>query len=373
MTIVTPNRFDLTYTEDGKLVDFLTGDELVPTPEEHVRQRFLRVLHFEYGYPKNVMRREVGIYHGHDLLRASDGAPVRADIVIYRSASACAKKDQGNFYLVVECKAPNITSGYNQLVSYIFSTSAEGGVWFNGSGADDEIQYFRRFHTPSSELREWIGIPRHNETWDALGRRRKADLLRPKDIRGLLRRCHNRIHGRGNDGDEEDLTMDMVRIFLAKAMDEESSSELPDFYCAPDEYESAAGRAVVAARVSALFETVKRANRDIFAEHERISVGSRAICDVVVELQDYQLLSELSAASDWDLMGHAYEQYTSVYLKRERGQYFTNRLAIDLLVSMVDPNYTDIILDPAGGSGGFLTGVMRYVRQGILSSPGSEI
>lgn len=46
-------------------------------------------------------------------------------------------------------------------------------------------------------------------------------------------------------------------------------------------------------------------------------------------------------------MGHAYEQYTSVYLKRERGQYFTNRLAIDLLVGMVDPDYMSIVLDPA--------------------------
>lgn len=373
MTIISPDHFDLSFSDDGKLIDFLSGDELDPTPEERVRQRFLRVLHFEYGYPRNLMRREVGIYHGHDLLKDKDGSPVRADIVIYRSASACAKKDQGKFYLVVECKAPNITSGYNQLVSYIFSTSAEGGVWFNGSGADDEIQYFRRFHTPSSELKEWIGVPRHNEPWDALGRRRKADLLRPKDIRGLLRRCHNRIHGRGNDGDEEDLTMDMVRIILAKAMDEESSSELPDFYCAPDEYEDPAGRKVVAERINVLFETVKKANPDIFADHEKISVGPRAICDVVVELQDYQLLSELSAAADWDLMGHAYEQYTSVYLKRERGQYFTNRLAIDLLVGMVDPNYMDVVLDPAGGSGGFLTGVMRYVRQGILGTSGSDI
>jgi type I restriction enzyme M protein len=94
---------------------------------------------------------------------------------------------------------------------------------------------------------------------------------------------------------------------------------------------------------------VKRANTDVFTTYERITVGPRAVADVVVELQDYQLLSELGAAQDWDLIGHAYEQYTSVYLKREKGQYFTNRLAVDLLVQIVNPDYMSTVLDPAGG------------------------
>jgi type I restriction enzyme M protein len=124
----------------------------------------------------------------------------------------------------------------------------------NGSGEDDEVQYFRRFSEPSSELKEWIGIPRYREAWDSLGRRKKADLLRPKDINGLLRRCHNKLHGRGNDGEEEDLTMDMVRIMLAKAMDEESTEPLPHFYCTAEEYTSADGIKAVAELVKKLFE-----------------------------------------------------------------------------------------------------------------------
>jgi type I restriction-modification system DNA methylase subunit len=370
---VNTTLFDIELNQDGKIVDFLSGMALDPKPEERVRQRYLRVLHYEYKYPKDVMRREVHVQHGSDVLKDKHGNPIRADIVIYRSVQACQKNDQGKFYLVVECKAPSETDGYNQLASYIFNTSAEGGVWFNGSGEDDEVKYFRRFHSPNSELKEWIGIPRHSEAWDALGRRKKSELLQPKDIKGLLRRCHNRLHGRGNDSDEEDLTMDMVRIMLAKAMDEESTEPLPDFYCTAEEYTSPQGLRTVSERVASLFDNVKRANPDVFSAHERITVGPRAIADVVVELQDYQLLSDLGAARDWDLMGHAYEQYASIYLKRERGQYFTNRLAVDLLVTMVAPDYMDIVLDPAGGSGGFLTGVMRHVRNNIMQSSGSSI
>nr|MBW4040275.1 type I restriction enzyme HsdR N-terminal domain-containing protein [Acidobacteriota bacterium] len=255
-----PTLFEVEYNQDGKVIDFLSGMVLDVTPEERVRQRYLRILHYEYRYPKNVMRREVSIQHGSGVLKDKHGSPVRADIVIYRDALACTKNDQGKFYLVIECKAPSETDGHNQLVSYIFSTSAEGGVWFNGSGEDDEVKYFRRFSTPTSELKEWIGIPRSGDAWDSLGRRKKSELLRPKDIKGLLRRCHNRLHGRGNDGEEEDLAMDMVRIMLAKAMDEESTEPLTQFYCTADEYTSLTGIRTVSDRITGLFEEVKRAN-----------------------------------------------------------------------------------------------------------------
>jgi type I restriction-modification system DNA methylase subunit len=48
-------------------------------------------------------------------------------------------------------------------------------------------------------------------------------------------------------------------------------------------------------------------------------------------------------------------------------------LVIDLMVAILDPDYQDIILDPAGGSGGFLTGAMRYIRHKILTGSGTEI
>ena len=367
------DEFEVVVNEDGKIVDFLTAVLLDLTPEEHVRQRFLRILHFEYRYPKDHMRREVPIQSGSRELVDSSGSPIRADIVVYLDQEACSAKDQGRVLFVIECKAPTKNDGYSQLVSYIFNTSAEGGVWFNGSGDDDEIEYYRRLENPSVHLCSWIGVPRYGERWDALGRRRKSDLFRPKDIRGLLRRCHNRLYGRGTDSEEEDLTMDMVRIILAKAQDEEHSSDLPEFYCTPEEYQSRDGMDACAERVIGLFHIVRNLNSDVFSSHEEITVGHRAIADVVVELQDYQLLSDLNASQDWDIMGHAYEQYTATYLKRVSGQFFTNRLVIALMVSIVNPRYTDFVLDPAGGSGGFLTGVMRHVRHHILSGPGSLI
>lgn len=363
------DNFEVELNESGKIIDFLEGVVLESSPEEFVRQKFMRILHFEYQYSKNVLAREIAIYYGSKELKDQKGNPVRADIVVYKNPKARIEKDQGKIHFVVECKAPSETSGYNQLVSYIYNTSAEGGVWFNG----DVPLYYRRLSSPTNELIDWTGIPRKSEAWDALGRRKKKDLRRPKDIKGLLRRCHNKLHGRGVDGDEEDLTMDMVRLILAKAMDEEKSGEFCEFYCTPEEYRNENGRKDAANRIHALFKDVAKDNPDVFSKHEKISVGDRAVCDVVVELQGYRLLSDLHESTDWDIMGHAYEQYTATYLKRTRGQFFTNRLVINFLVEALDPNYQDIILDPAGGSGGFLTGAMRYVRKKILESSATHI
>ena len=362
------DKFDVQLNDEGRIVDFLSGDILENKPEEMVRQHYLRVLHYEYHYPKTQLAREVPIYYGRKELIDKNGNPVRADIVIYATAKAKEERNQGQIDLIVECKAPTETDGYNQLVSYVFNTSADGAVWFNGS-----IKYFRRLSHPKNELIDWTGIPRKGEAWDALGRRQKSDLIRPKDIKGLLRRCHNKLHGRGIDGDEEDLTMDMVRLILAKAIDEEKPAPLSDFYCTPEEYGTESGRKAVAVRIQALFKEVVAANPTVFSQEERITVGSRAICDVVTELQSYRMLSNLHDSSDWDVMGYAYEQYTATYLKRQQGQFFTNRLIIDLMVSIVKPDYQDIILDPAGGSGGFLTGAMRYIRRNIQTGTGTAI
>lgn len=215
------SEFDIEFAPDGRLIDLLDNTVLLEDrPEERVRQQFLRTLHSEYGYPCNVMQREVVIMAGSNPAIDVDGRPIRADIVVYRNATARTSQDQGRIKFVVECKRPTIESGYNQLVSYIFNTSAGGGVWTNG----EDVQAFRRLGDPVNSLEAAPDIPRIDEGWDAVGRLRRDQLVRPRDVRSLLRLCHNKLHGRGVDNDEEDLTMDMVRIILAKTQDEISTT-----------------------------------------------------------------------------------------------------------------------------------------------------
>ena len=363
--------FAADYNEDSKIINFVDGRIFEDTPEERIRQKFCKILYYDYDYDKKQIATEVPIYRGSQEVKDIKGRPIRADIVVYETKTACANRNQGQIILIVECKASNKTIGYNQLVSYIYNTNASGGIWFNGSGDDSEMECYRRINVPTNSLKQYPGFPRKNETWDSIGRKKKSELPRPKDIKGLLRRCHNKLHGRGTE--EDDLTMDMVRIILAKTHDEEKTGDKPEFYCTPEEYADERLWDNVEQRVQKLFGEVKAENDEVFEPHEKILVGARAICDIVSILQDYQLLTSSSDSVEWDLMGYAYEEYTATYLKRRSGQFFTNRLIIDFLVQAIDPQYNDRILDPAGGSGGFLTGALRYVRNKIINSKGNKI
>ena len=140
------NLKDVEYNDDGLIIDCLSGSLLKDTPEEKVRQRFIKILQSDYGYPKDCILREIPIQSGSKIMTNEvDNSPIRADIVIYKNKKAALNKDQGNILFVVECKQPNVTEGYAQLVSYIFNTSAIGGtdrpVYFTNGGVPAQTTY----------------------------------------------------------------------------------------------------------------------------------------------------------------------------------------------------------------------------------------
>jgi type I restriction enzyme M protein len=343
-------------TPDGRIIDFIDANATRPnTPEERVRQTYARKLHYEYGYPKDVI---------------VIGAPINigsqaryADVAIYHDALAARRKDQGKIRLVIETKAADITLGIGQLKSYIFASSAEGGVWLN---ATDAPLYFRRYDQPTSKLEEWPNIPHEGESWDSIGRHNKAKLRAPHNLVETFKRCHNALYKVGIDS--EDLAMDMVRIILAKYRDETNEGDTPEFRMNPLELQSEGRRKQVADRVRNLFKQVRDDNPDVFDTYETITAGDREIATVVSELQDFRFLPDEQSDDVYDVVGAAYEVYVGSHLKGDRGQYFTHRLIVQLLVRLVDPDEKAIILDPAMGSGGFIVTAMRHIIQKIIKS-----
>lgn len=88
---------------------------------------------------------------------------------------------------------------------------------------------------------------------------------------------------------------------------------------------------------------------------------------VISHLQQYSFLD-----ADHDVIGTAYEVYVASHLKGERGQFFTNRLVVDMMVKMLDPDDKSVILDPSCGSAGFLITSMNYVFKKIDNSKRSD-
>ena len=343
----------LMLTGDGRIIDFVKPSTTrVNTPEERVRQNYVRTLHYQYGYPTSVMVLGAPIYVGSERRYAN--------IVIYDNKTAAQLQDQGRIKLIVETKAPDEKTGHGQLVSYISASSAEGGVWVN---QEDPPKYYYR--QPSGKLEEWPGIPREDESWESIGSQTKADLRTPHNLVETFKRCHNALYKVGIDS--EDIAMDMVRIILAKYRDESSEGESPEFRVTPLELQSSTGRHRVAERVRRLFEQVRNAHLDVFDKHEVITAGDREIATVVSELQEFRFVTAPDSQEVYDVVGAAYEVYIGSHLKGDRGQYFTHRLIVGLLVRLVNPTERDKVFDPAMGSGGFLIRAMRNISAQIMA------
>lgn len=84
---------DVEYNDDGQIIDCLSGSAIKDTPEERVRQRFIKILQSDYGYPKDCILREIPVQSGSSILtNESDGSPIRADIVVYKDKKSCSEK-----------------------------------------------------------------------------------------------------------------------------------------------------------------------------------------------------------------------------------------------------------------------------------------
>ncbi|MBQ4519041.1 MAG: N-6 DNA methylase [Bacteroidaceae bacterium] len=345
---VESQEFHLKLDSKGKIIDYFNEDiRRENTPEERVRQKMAQILNKEFHYDANCIALERTINIGVEKKRA--------DIIIYNTHRDNNENFQGGIFLIAEIKAPAIKEPDGQLISYICATSAQGGFWTNG----DKIYYYRRLS--DNTVVEWIGIPKDGEPWDAIGKYKKSDLIIPIDLKLTFKRCHNAMYRSGIDS--EDIALDMTRILLAKHEDEESCEEECQFRMTQEEFEEPLKRKKACKRVRGLFNAVKERYPDVFNKSEEITVSDEQLSIVITQLQQYSFLD-----SSYDVIGTAYEIYVASHLKGERGQYFTNRLVVNMMISMVDPTDKSIVLDPSCGSGGFLISTMNYIFNKIDNS-----
>ena len=96
--------------------------------------------------------------------------------------------------------------------------------------------------------------------------------------------------------------------------------------------------------------------RAIFRGNEEITLSDRALSFMVSELAKYDF-----GRTDVDAKGAAYQEIVGTNLRGDRGQYFTPRGAIKLMVQMLDPKANERVLDPACGTGGFLVATLDHL------------
>ena len=172
-----------------------------------------------------------------------------------------------------------------------------------------------------------------------------------------FKRCHNYIAG--NQGlQKPEAFWELLKLIFCKIHDERAD-EL-HFYATTRERQSMNGQLKVKKRIARLFSEVTARYSTIFRANDEIELELRVLAYIVAQLQGADLLD-----SEIDVKGKAYEEIVGSNLRGDRGEFFTPRNVCRMAVTMLDPGPDDLILDPACGTGGFLTIAMNHVIQKI--------
>ena len=364
--------------EDGKILDYITGNPVKENDKERVRQRIARALFHEYGINVDDMEPDFKV--------KVDGSNKKIDIAIFepgaehtpenvRRLVVCQKElqlgDKGNYKMRDHEQAEKDLELLKDAMAAC--ENCKYGLWTNGL----EFFFFRvdrkRFDPKFMPIGDW-------PLWDeSIGTREVASYAKlrradPEMLRTAFRRCHNFIHG--NEGMPKDAAFwQFLYLIFAKMHDERQPNDSRRFWAGRfekngqliDEQFDAAGQKAIRDRINPLFDEVKKRYSTVFRGNEEITLSDRALAFMVSELAKYDF-----GRTDVDAKGAAYQEIVGTNLRGDRGQYFTPRGAIKLVVSILDPKPNERVIDPACGTGGFLTATLAHLAHMFQAEKGIE-
>lgn len=351
---------------DGTLVCALTGEHRAATPHEETLQSFIEQLHREYSVDLVDMARDVRV----ECVTGEEGGKAKKRTRILQLAVYEHGKphDVSNLIRAVIVAKPGTKADQKAigvLEEILGGIAPERdrvfGIWTNGADLTFRMREYSK-RTGDPVFTELTDFPAPDETLEDLesAERRPMRVAAGDSLLRAFKRCHDYLYGNQN---RRDAFWQLLYLIFAKILDEQSSSR--DFFVGATERNTEAGEKRIAARIKALFDRAKAKYSDVFEGDEKIELRDRALAFVAAELSRYNLLS-----TDTDAKGMAYEAITSTTMKRERGQFFTPRNMIRMMVEIVGPVEGKKVLDPACGSGGFLVVTLTHVRQAFLREIG---
>jgi type I restriction enzyme M protein len=355
-----------TTLQAGYLLDYLTNEPIKETPKEQVRQWLVRALIHEYGFDPRDMKLDfpiggrkkidIAIFH-HDKEHSSENL---SRAVICRPEPKIGAK---TVRIRDHEQAVDDLEGIKNIMMEV--QSVKYGMWTNRIDQFFLEKKERRFETVFNPIGDWPfaddSVQKEDVVSDAHTRIADPDMLKI-----TFRRCHNYIHG--NEGMPKDAAFwQFLYLIFCKMYDEEQRIKQKHTYkrrfwasvYEPFD-ETGAGQKAIRLRIEGLFKEVKKQYKNIFQGNEELILSDKALAFIVSELANYDFLR-----SSIDAKGAAYQELAGVNLRGDRGQYFTPRGVIDLMVKMLDPKDGQTVLDPACGTGGFLVSCVQYAKKRI--------
>lgn len=200
---------------------------------------------------------------------------------------------------------------------------------------------------------------------------KKKTGLKPlsENLESILFDCHSLI--RDIDGLHDDEALDeLSKIIFTKIFDERDVCRKPDGTAFRFQIYGAGNTEEIASTIRALYEEAR--TYDLFTNSQKIvgyersrgvfknqiRLSSNAIAKIVEKLQEYSFVDTESR----DLKGRAFQKVLGAAIRAGMGQFFTPEEVVRLIVGIVEPEPSDLILDPFCGSGHFLSACLQYVE-----------
>ncbi|WP_175623334.1 N-6 DNA methylase [Chryseobacterium schmidteae] len=318
------------------------------TPEEAVRQLYLKVLTEDLKYPTDRMELEYAVSFGREKKRA--------DIVIFDKDKTLSP------YIMVELKKPKLKDGKEQLKSYCNATGAPIGVWSNGESISyyhrKDPNYFEDLSELPSAIQKLSDILKERWTIEDLILKDKLVTER-KSLKDLILEMEDEVLA--NAG--VDVFEELFKLIFTKLYDEMESGRNKNRHLAFRNYGDT--ETELKEKLQDLFNSAKDKWAGVFSDDSRLMLTPSHLSVCVSSLQDVKLFN-----SNLEVVDEAFEYLINKSSKGEKGQYFTPRYVIDMCVKMLNPKKEETIIDTAAGSCGFPVHSIFYVWEKILKDKG---
>ena len=263
-----------------------------------------------------------------------------------------------NVLVIFEFKAPSLTAGLSQLEIYLTrEPRARMGYWTNGTEA------VRVYRLPDGSFRQVHGanLPEVGESFTQPTERPLTynDLKVPdgKELSAVFERLLAVIVARDSQSTRSESRLNEIcNLLLVKLESDVIGQDDPE---AALDFQLGQTEEGTAAKIQQLFSELVARRPAIFTDGAtRIRLDEHSIHQAVYELSGLDLLDVRPQA-----LSSAFQIFRTANLKAGEGQYYTPSRVIEAAVALMDIRASDRVIDPACGTGGFLSEAFIHVLE----------
>jgi len=184
---------------------------------------------------------------------------------------------------------------------------------------------------------------------------KNSNILYTENLKTIYKDIRNYLAGRVTGATrDEPLLRELIKIIYCKIQDERNFFHEEKSLLIVKKGDNDID---VYKNVKEIFSQIKIRYPLLFDKNDEINLDPASIKFILLKLKNYSL-----SISKTDPVGDAFEIFMGNHLKGAEGQFFTKRNVINLIVEIVAPKLGEINLDPACGSGGFLSVTINYLK-----------